>query len=429
MKIWLGVLVAVSSYLLDMSLISANSNDLQSLIDATEEGGVLTLQEGEYKGNFLIQKSMVIIANGHVVITSEQVNEPLFRIEDSQNVSLKGLELISSGTAIKVNRVKNIELSNLVLHKVFSGIEVYDSKNVEINHVSVNGKGHHPSNSGNGIAIFTSTDITVENSHMNGVQDGVYIEGVKNIIVTGNEVVNSRYGNHFMYSENATIVNNRFTKNVTGLMIMMANEIYVESNDISDQDGFNGTGITLYDTKVVEVQNNTIAGNKIGLTIQKTANVRALSNTFQMNQTAVESTNSENSNLLANNVFIGNIVNCRTDEIGLNLKNNYYDDYTGIDIDGDGIGDEPYVALQSFGQWMVRKPVYQYYVESPSVVLLNQLDQQANRGSQTLLVDQSPLTNKNIKQYKEWHLNHWQLSIGIALLVLCLIIWRRSVLT
>ena len=63
----------------------------------------------------------------------------------------------------------------------------------------------------------------------------------------------------------------------------------------------------------------------------------------------------------------------------IHLIENYYDDYSGIDLNDDGIGDESYVALQSFGQWMVGKPVYQYYVESPSVVLLNEIDKQTNK--------------------------------------------------
>ncbi len=91
-----------------------------------------------------------------------------------------------------------------------------------------------------------------------------------------------------------------------------------------------------------------------------------------------------------NNQFTGNILTARADRQGFLLTNNYYDDYSGIDLKNDGIGDVPYVAVSSFGQWMVRQPVYQYFVASPSVVLLTSLDQQINKTEKTVLVDVTP---------------------------------------
>ena len=148
-----------------------------------------------------------------------------------------------------------------------------------------------------------------------------------------------------------------------------------------------------------------------------------------MNQTALESIRSDASNTAKQNQFIGNLVNVRSDQEGLTLQHNYYDDYSGIDLDDDGTGDEVYVALQSFGQWMVRKPVYQYFIESPSVVLLNTIDKQTNNTTKELLVDASPQTVVNKVKKISLQLDVPQLVIGIMLLVVCVFIYRRSVQT
>ena len=162
---------------------------------------------------------------------------------------------------------------------------------------------------------------------------------------------------------------------------------------------------------------------------RSSADIQLIDNTLHMNQTALESIRSDESNIARQNQFVGNLVNVRSDQQGLTLQQNYYDDYSGIDLDDDGIGDEAYVALQSFGQWMVRKPVYQYFIESPSVVLLNTIDKQTNHTTKELLVDTTPQTVINKEQNIALQLDVFQLLSGMLLFVSCVFMYRRSVRT
>lgn len=94
--------------------------------------------------------------------------------------------------------------------------------------------------------------------------------------------------------------------------------------------------------------------------MQKSSVIQIQENRFQMNQTALEGTKVDERSIIMNNQFTGNILTARSDNRGLRLIHNFYDDYTGLDVTGDGFGDIPYVAVSSFGQWMVRQPVYQF---------------------------------------------------------------------
>lgn len=401
--------------------------DLQTMIDNTK-GDELILHDGDYKANITIQHPIKISADGNVVIKPANPNEPVITIKNTKQVSIEGLQFEGTDKAIQIKDAQSVYLSNLSIQQVNSGIELYRAKNIEIKNTDIIGNEKHYANKGNGISIFNSSHCLVEGNSFNRVQDGVYVEEASDITVRKNQVKNSRYGTHFMYSKNIVVDENNYTKNVTGLMVMMTKNIKLLQNDVSYQEGFNGTGITLYEAKEVQIDENNLAGNRIALTIQKTTGVQVLSNKFQMNQTALESIKSDKSNKASENIFVGNLVNVRSDFLGMTLEKNYYDDYSGIDLDDDGIGDESYIGLQSFGQWMVRKPVYQYYVESPSVVLLNLIDKVTNKTEQNLLIDKTPLTDFHTKKDEEFSINYWQLIAGVILLTGCVIVWRRSVL-
>lgn len=401
--------------------------DLQSILEHQKEGATIYIPAGTYEGNFTITKDVTVIGNGKVVLKAKNPKEPVLTITGAKNVSVQNVQIHTPGTGIMVKDSHHVQLSHLSMSSVESGVAIYQSRHIGIEKISVTGNEQHFANKGNGIAVYNSSDISVKNNKIDNVQDGIYIENVQGISVVGNQVENSRYGTHFMYSKDAEAYENQFRKNVTGFMVMMTENVDFSNNAISYQNGFNGTGITLYEVKNIHIQNHAISGNRVAISIQKSTGTNITNNLFQMNQTAIEAVQSD-TNLVMKNGFVGNLVNVRSDVKGIQLKENYFDDYSGIDIDDDGIGDESYAALQSFGQWMVRKPVYQYYVESPSVVLLNQIDQQTNKTAKQLLVDETPATHFEQDHTIHFQLHWTQLIVGWILIIGCIMIWRRSVI-
>ncbi len=150
-------------------------------------------------------------------------------------------------------------------------------------------------------------------------------------------------------------------------------------------------------------------------------------NHFQMNQTTIEGTKVDDQTVVYNNQFTGNILTARSDQQGIQLSSNYYDDYVGTDLKNDGTGDVPYVAVSSFGQWMVRQPVYQYFVESPSVVLLTSLDQQINKSARTVLVDETPKLMKD-QSVKKVDIDIAQFLLGLFFILSSVWLWKRGLM-
>jgi nitrous oxidase accessory protein len=182
----------------------------------------------------------------------------------------------------------------------------------------------------------------------------------------------------------------------------------------------------LYDVQYAKIKHNTIKNNRTGVAMQKSSAIQIETNDFQMNQTAIEGTKASDDTMASHNNFTGNILTARSDKQGFQLVNNYYDDYTGIDLKDNGIGDIPYVAVSSFGQWMVRQPVYQYFVASPSVILLTSLDQQINKTEKNMLVDKTPkLAMKHVEEKNK--MNVVQMLLGLFLTLSSLWLWKRGI--
>jgi len=399
--------------------------DIQEAINAASPGEVIHIPAGRYQGNFIVTKPLTLLGEDGTEVISKN-NEPTLRIENTATISIGNLKLSGKSKAIVASNVDGLELSNMQIKDAHMGVHIQRSNNIHIHDIHVTGSEGHYAEKGNGIAIYKSEDILIENNHIEQMQDGIYVEEVNSIVVQHNNVTRSRYATHFMYTSDAKAFFNNYLSNVTGFMVMMTTDIFLENNTVENHSDYNGYGMLLYDVQRASIAKNIIKNNRTGLALQKSSMIQIDTNDFQMNQTAVEGTKVSDNTKASHNSFTGNILTARSDQLGFQLNSNYYDDYTGIDIEGNGYGDVPYVAMSSFGQWMVRQPVYQYFVASPSVVLLTSLDQQINKMESRVLVDHTPILaiNHEIVNNK---LDVVQTLAGLLLIVSSLWLWKRGI--
>lgn len=399
--------------------------DVQEAINVAKPGEVVHIPAGRYQGDFIVTKPITLQGEEGTKLVGVK-NNPALRIENTANVTVENITLSGKNKAIVASTVDGLELRNIQIKDMHTGVHIQRSKNVHIHDINVTGSEGHYAKKGNGVAIFKSEDITIEGNTIEQVQDGIYVEEVKHIVVQHNKVTNSRYGTHFMYTSDAEALFNTYVHNVTGLMIMMTTDILLERNTIANHFDFNGYGMLLYDVQQAKIKDNTIKNNRTGIAMQKSSTIQIEANDFQMNQTAIEGSKASEDTMASSNNFTGNILTARSDPQGFQLVNNYYDDYSGIDLKDNGIGDTPYVAVSSFGQWMVRQPVYQYFVASPSVMLLTSLDQQINKTEKNILVDKTP--KLEVKQVSEKNkINVVQMLVGLFLTLSSLWLWKRGI--
>ncbi|MDV6377435.1 right-handed parallel beta-helix repeat-containing protein [Sporosarcina sp. GW1-11] len=398
------------------------ASTLQQQIDDAAPGATITV-EGEHTGNFIITKPLTLLGEKGAVIHAEGSN-PALTIEQTQDVVVRALAFTAKQRAVVVKDAEHIVIKDVRAKDMNIGIQVHRTKHVEIEGAIIEGPEGHYAKKGNGLALFESEDLKIHHNFITNVQDGLYIEEIKGIHVYDNTVSHSRYGTHFMHTDDGLIENNMFEHNVTGLMVMMVDGFEARHNGLRYHHALNGSGMLLYDVKNASISDNQLLENRVGLVMQTCEAIEVEGNYFEVNQTAIEATRIDDASIVRNNTFTGNILTARSDQKGLSLRANTYDDYEGIDVDEDGYGDTSYMAYSSFGQWMVRQPAYQYFVASPSVELLTKLDSQT-KVEQQVLVDEKP---RIMTQRRETlPRNYRQVIVGGMIVFLIGLLWKRSV--
>lgn len=120
----------------------------------------------------------------------------------------------------------------------------------------------------------------------------------------------------------------------------------------------NQNGIELNDSNTHEIHDNKITSNLDGIYMNwSNWDIECSSNNMSSNQVVdvFVSGNFNHDNILFNNIFVDNSVQAQDySNVGDNSWNtieigNYWSDYEGKDLDGDGIGDVPYNILSAPG--------------------------------------------------------------------------------
>lgn len=325
----------------------------------------LLIKKGTYKEfNILIDKPLTLLGVNYPVIDGEEKGEIIRIVSD--NVTLDGLFIINVGTsytsdyaAIRVVRSKNFLIQNVVLEKLFFGIYLEKSNHGKVFHNKIIGDAVDEYNSGNGIQLWYSHNIEVDHNIVQGVRDGIYLEFSDHITINNNESTdNLRYGLHFMFSNDDVYTNNTFERNGAGVAVMFSKRIKMMGNTFRQNWGTAAFGMLLKEINDAEIVGNTFEENTIGINIEGSNRIVYKNNNFVNNGWAIKVLGACYTNSFINNNFLYNSF-----DISYNSKlndnkfeKNYWSNYTGYDLDKDGIGDVPYRPVKLFSYIVNRTP-------------------------------------------------------------------------
>jgi nitrous oxidase accessory protein len=382
---------------------SCNISTIKKAIAIAQNGDKIFIKKGIYfENNLNITQSISIYGESGTIIDGKKGGD-IFHI-NANNFELKNLKIVNVGVsytkdfaAVKVVKSNNFLIKNLIIDQVFFGILIEKSHygNVIENVLSSTAKDE--ANSGNGIHIWHSSNMNVQKNEVFGMRDGIYFEFVTESKVHQNKSHhNIRYGLHFMFSNNDTYYNNIFKNNGAGVAVMFSKFITMYNNKFLKNWGSASYGLLLKEIYDTQIYNNLFQENTIGIKGEGCTRINYKNNTFLRNGWAIKIAGACYTNIFEKNDFLHNSL-----DLAYNTKindnkfiNNYWSDYTGYDLNNDGVGDIPYRPVKLFSYVVNKTPEALVLLRSLFVDIINFSEKVSPVFTPDNLIDEKPLMKK-----------------------------------
>lgn len=338
---------------------------VQSGINAAAPHDTVLVEKATYKEyNIKVDRPITIKGDRYPIIDGEDKGEIITIHSDS--VTIDGLFIINVGTsyttdyaAIRVVKSKYFTIQNVVLEKLFFGIYLEKSSYGKVYHNKIIGDAVDEYNSGNGIQLWYSNNIEIDQNIVQGARDGIYLEFSDTISISNNiSTENLRYGLHFMFSDDDVYTNNTFENNGAGVAVMFSKRIKMINNTFRMNWGTASYGMLLKEINDAEIVGNTFEENTIGISIEGSNRINYTNNNFIGNGWAVKVVGACYDNKFSKNNFLYNSfdVSYNSNINDNEFDMNYWSSYTGYDLDKDKIGDVPYRPVKLFSYIVNRTP-------------------------------------------------------------------------
>ena len=288
-----------------------------------------------------LPKINIVKASGTIYIKADGSVDPItLPIQRDGNVYTFTDDIFDSIVVEKDGVI--IDGADYTLQGTGSGKGIYTTRsNVRIQNVEINEFNDDISLFGGSNNTIIGNNITTSN------QWGIRLAGSSNNSVSGNTITANRYGGIVvMTSDNNSISGNIITNNFRGLDFTASENNIVSGNYIAN----NNDGIALENMYNSIIRNTIINNSDKGIILYGAGLNNIIGNNLTNNVYGIWFSVCSN-NVIYHNNFVNNTIHAHTD--GSNgiwdngFEGNYWDDYTGVDNDDDGIGDTPYVINEN----------------------------------------------------------------------------------
>jgi len=342
---------------------------IQEAIDANEtlDGHVIFVEAGTYVENVVVNKSISLMgenrettiidgnSTGNVIeITARNVTIANFTIQNS-GYNMDGIQIEDHHLGIKEKQNTTIQNNNIINND--GGISIWDS-------IGNNISGNNITDNYYGIILQYSFGNTLRNNHMSSNQRNFFVWSdypydYYHDIDSSNTVdgkpmyywvnqqnrtvpVDAGYV-ALVDSINITVQNLDLKNNGQGLLLVETRNSIVTCNNLTN----NRWGIGLSFSYNNTISGNSIKSNGVGIVLEESPNNTITGNTITNNYYGIHLYNlfwQTSNNTIYHNNFIDNtehliIGTAHTNFWDNGLEGNHWSNYTGFDLDHDGIGD------------------------------------------------------------------------------------------
>lgn len=362
-------------------------------------GGRIRVAPGIYREPTIdVDKPVTIVGDSGAVLDGEGKRQIMTISADS--VTVRGLTFRNVATsyredwaAIKVVEATDCVIENNRIERGFFGIYLARVSRCVVAHNILEANRSGETTSGNGIHLWTADHVTIVDNRISGHRDGIYFEFVHDSDVERNTSEgNARYGLHFMFSDDCRYVGNTFRRNGSGVAVMYTRHVEMVNNRFEDNWGGAAYGLLLKEISDPRLEGNRFTRNTTGLLADGTTRLIATHNTFADNGWAIRLDANAQEGRIVENDFLRNSFDIATNGRNADtvLEGNYWDSYTGYDLQRDGRGDVPYHPVRLFSLLVEQNEPALILLRSNFVALLDAAERVVPALTPETLVDRRP---------------------------------------
>jgi len=337
-------------------------------------GDTVEVRPGLYRERLKIDKSLHLRGIGYPEIVTSGGN--IIEIEASDvvvegfNLGYENSDLSRTDTVIFIKKgSRRVTVRNNKMEGVMFGIWNVEGSEVVIEGNDIKGlRDLDREQRGNCINLTGTMKARVLRNNLDYCRDGIYMEVCHDAEVTGNEIRHSRYSIHTMWVDRGRFNNNRAFGNLVGLAIMYTKHSEIKQNLAA---GNQTHGLLLLQAVRTVVSDNTLIGNTKGIFLYNSILNTINSNLIMNNQVGIHNWGGSEENRITGNSLIHNEIQVKyVSSRNQYWDNNYWSDYLGWDMTGDGIGDVPYESNTVVDYMLWRYPVLKVLYASASLQML-----------------------------------------------------------
>nr|ACF98097.1 putative NosD periplasmic copper-binding precursor [uncultured bacterium 1042] len=399
----------------DIIVVPAGDANLQSILDGAAPGDVVRLQSGDHAGPLTIDTSLAIegepgarvIGNGKGSVITVSAPGAVVR-----HLEIRGsgtdlatpdagvyVEKTATGARVEDNLIVG-NLSGIVLHGAVDSL-ASGNRIVGIREGRM-------TDAGNGVSVWNAPGAKVTGNDISFGRDGIFSTASKRNVFSKNVFRSVRFAVHYMYTNDGEISDNFSTGNAAGYAIMYSKRLRIIGN-VSDGD--RDHGLLLNYANGSEISGNVVrgraqpaerwrsAGKQSGehgvpaddaapadadlmrtgpekcVFMYNANHNRFTDNLFEGCAIGIHFTAGSEGNAMSANAFVGNrnqvkYVGTRYLDWSDGGRGNYWSDNPAFDLNGDGIGDNPYRPNDLVDQVLWTAPQAKVLINSPAVQVI-----------------------------------------------------------
>jgi len=418
---------------------------LSDLLADVEDGGTLHLGPGTYIGPVVIDRPVVIEGTGLPIIRGNGAGSVI--TVTAPGTVIRGVVVEGSGAGPTDNpagiriEADGVTVENVIVRDSYTGIAVDSVARIRLVGNHLHGRAHASAGEDKGnvhdmpdtgadphlhddhdaareqdentghVSVATGTPsrgdaiwlhdvdhVLVRGNHIEHARDGVYVSFGAGALVDSNHVHASRYAVHTMFAQDLTLVQNHFSGNLAGMVLMYGQGAILLRNHVEGHHSAStGFAMILKDIVDVEVVQNLLVDNRIGIHLDGPTESRFVANSVIGHHVGVQAHSSALATFTGNS-FVRNTI--QVVPLGSPLVNvvwveagfgNFWDTYRGFDANGNGRGSVPHVEGGNVDRLLTRHPELLAIANTPAVRLLRSVEERWGRRAPAA-VDDYPLT-------------------------------------